>query len=126
MASLHLLVGPPASGKSTYASSFASVQWICADQIRADRFGGSHDVWGDERQFMAWRRWSFREAERRATDALQAGQDVLFDITACLVRERAHVLESLGSLSKRNIGHVFRTPLPVCAADPGTRPFIGS
>lgn len=115
-ASFHLFVGPPGSGKSTAAKDWRCVDVFSTDQIRADRFGGRHNVWGDERKFAAWRRWGFEEAIRRAQASLQAGTDVVLDITACLKQERENVLSLLGQFAEQKIAHVFRTPLAVCAA----------
>ncbi len=123
MATLHVLCGPPGSGKSTTAKDWRCVDTISPDQIRTDRFGGRHDVWGDERQFAAWRRGSFEEAIRRAAASLQAGIDVAFDITACLRRERENVLSLLGQFAERKIAHIFRTPLEVCLARNAARDF---
>lgn len=122
-ATLYVNAGPPGSGKSTAAKDWRSLEVVSTDQIRADRFGGRHDVWGDERKFAAWRRWGFEEALRRSASFLQAGTDVLLDITACLPRERETVLNSLGQYAERKIVHVFRTPFDVCLSRNAAREF---
>lgn len=113
MPNLHLLVGPPGAGKSTWTRNYVSTV-VSPDAIREDRFGAKNDVWGDPRQFAAWRRWSFEQAITQAVIALQANQDVIFDITACLRRERESVLSELGQYAKFRTACVFRTPLEIC------------
>lgn len=113
MATLHLLSGPPGAGKSTWGRACAA-QVASPDALREERFGGRHDVWGDPEQFVAWRRWSFEGSISQAKTALQAGQDVVFDITACLRQERESVLTLLSHLAEHKAAHVFRTPLEIC------------
>lgn len=122
MATLHLLVGPPASGKSTWARTLTA-RVVCPDALREQRFGGRHDVWQDHRQFAAWRRWSFEEGLSQAKAGLSLGRDVVFDITACLQRERESVLSELGQYAEYRKVHIFRTPLEVCLERNAARDF---
>jgi predicted kinase len=78
---LHLMVGIPGSGKSTYIKSkLADKILICPDDIREELTGDASD---QSQNALVW-----DTAYKRLHQALQNGKDVVFDATMVDKRSR--------------------------------------
>jgi len=108
----HLLIGPPASGKSTLAAVLAErtgATVLSADAIRAELYGDAA-VQGA---------WSEIEAvfHQRLKDAVAAGQPVILDGTHCQRPWRLAILQVLKLPAPVQwIGWWLTTPLEQCLA----------
>jgi predicted kinase len=108
----HLLVGPPASGKTTFSeylqAHFTDAVVISTDEIRAEQFGDA-EVQGN---------WATIEAVmvERIANALQAGQPVIYDATNVRRSWRLGFLEQLAATPTPSawIAWVLTTPLTTC------------
>lgn len=107
----HILIGPPASGKSTLAGRLAQLNpgsvIVSTDLIR-EKLYGVETVQGN---------WSVIETEviRQIQNALAAGRPVIYDATNAHRAWRLDLLQKLGTLADINwIGWHLATPLPQC------------
>lgn len=112
----HILIGVPASGKSTLAQSLAHYGYgrlVSTDRIR-------HQLYGDE-QIQG--NWSVIETEvfRRVINILEAGESVIYDATNAKRAWRLSFLQGLqGRLSQeqwqtlRRVAWYLQTPVTLC------------
>ncbi|MDX2273545.1 MAG: WYL domain-containing protein [Cyanobacteriota bacterium] len=104
----HLLIGPPASGKSTLAACLAEAltdyQIISTDAIRQDLYGDP-TIQGH---------WPDIEAQvlNQANQALQQGLSIIYDATNAHRSWRLDLLQKLPTLDW--IGWHLTTPIEVC------------
>jgi predicted kinase len=112
----HLLVGPPASGKTTFSkylqSQLTEAVVISTDQIRGEQSGDA-EIQGD---------WAAIEKVviERICNALQAGQPVIYDATNVRRSWRLGFLEQLATSPIQSqspcqwVAWVLTTPLATC------------
>lgn len=86
MATVYILVGAPASGKSTYAKEYLShTKIVSTDAIRKELYG-DESIQGNGNKVF-----SFAYARMRA--AAKSGIDVTFDATSMTVSARKRIME---------------------------------
>jgi predicted kinase len=107
----HVLIGCPASGKSTLAAhlhqAIPQSQIISTDQIREDLFGDAATQ-GD---------WALINSEisTQIAQAIAAGKQIIYDATNAEKAWRSELLDSLKKLDDlKIIGWYLQTPLEVC------------
>lgn len=102
-----MLVGLPASGKSTFAKKLASQEsalLLSSDDMREELF---HDVNHREDNGLL-----FNELYKRAREALKRGQSVIVDATNIASKKRIGALQQFGKYEKDC--YYFATPYEVC------------
>lgn len=86
-----LLVGPPASGKSSWAEQYVeehnNTVIVSSDAIR-------EELWGDASQQCAPSK-VFELAHKRIIEALETGADTIFDATNMLYKYRVNIMEKI-------------------------------
>lgn len=108
----HMLVGPPSSGKTTFARHFQELLpaaiIVSTDAIRAERFG-NEAIQGA---------WSEVEAVviQRIRAAVQAGQPVIYDATNVRRSWRMEFLQKLELPEVQWVAWVLKTPLAIALA----------
>ena len=115
MTKLYMMVGLPASGKSTYAKLLAEEVdglVVSSDGIRAEWYG-SEEIQGDASKI-------FREVELRCKNALGAGRSVIMDATNMNARKRANFLKRMPECHKVCV--VMAVPFDVCVKRDEERP----
>lgn len=104
---LTVLVGLPASGKSTWAKEFAGTAIIVStDDLRQKLTGDAAD---QSRNGDVW-----RQAYETAAYWLTVGKNVIFDATNCGKRDRRNIVRTLGRCAKQINAVYFNTPLEEC------------
>ena len=109
MTKFYMMVGLPASGKSTYAKLLAEEIdgiVVSSDGIRAEWYG-DEAIQGDAGKI-------FREVELRCKNALGAGRSVIMDATNMNAKKRANFLRQLPPCYKACV--VMAVPFDVCIA----------
>ena len=109
MTTLYMMVGLPASGKSTYAKLLAEEVdglVLSSDAVRAEWYG-SEEIQGDAGKI-------FREIEERCFNALKAGRNVIMDATNMNAKKRANFLKRMPACNK--ICVVMAVPFDECLA----------
>ena len=109
MMTLYMMVGLPASGKSTYAKILAEEVdgiVVSSDGIRAEWYG-DEAIQGDPSKI-------FREVELRCKNALGTGQSVIMDATNMNAKKRANFLRQMPACHKVCV--VMAVPFDVCIA----------
>ena len=109
MPKLYMMVGLPASGKSTYAKLLAEESngiVVSSDGIRAEWYG-DEAIQGDASKI-------FREVELRCKNALRASQSVIMDATNMSAKKRANFLRQMPACHK--ICVVMAVPFDECLA----------
>jgi predicted kinase len=115
MTKFYMMVGLPASGKSTYAKLLAEEVdgiVVSSDGIRAEWYG-DEAIQGDPSKI-------FREVELRCKNALGAGQSVVMDATNMNAKKRTNFLRQLPACYKACV--VMAVPFDVCIARDEVRP----
>lgn len=108
----HFLIGPPSSGKSTFASQFIelipTVRIVSSDAIRTLLFG-DESIQGD---------WSLIEEKilSQIQEALQAGQPVIYDATNAKPEWRKSLLNRVRDDHVQWMAWHLQTPLSLCKA----------
>jgi len=100
MPTLYLMVGIPASGKSTYAASL-NCQIVCPDAIR-------------ETYPPMPEREVFAKAKQKIQSALKAGKNVVLDATNVLRCWRADVIGAGRPYASKIVCIWMDTPLEIC------------
>lgn len=104
---LTVLVGLPASGKSTWAKeNGGKASIVSTDEIRAELTGDAGD---QSRNADVW-----EIAFSRAEALLRAGKNVIFDATNCGRANRRLLLKGLKSQARDVIAVYFNTSLDEC------------
>ena len=115
MTTLYMMVGLPASGKSTYAKLLAEEVngiIVSSDGIRAEWYG-SEEIQGDAGKI-------FREVELRCKNALGAGRSVVMDATNMNAKKRANFLRQMPECHKVCV--VMAVPFDECIKRDEERP----
>ena len=115
MTKFYMMVGLPASGKSTYAKLLAEEVdgvVVSSDGIRKEWYG-DENIQGDPSKI-------FREVELRCKNALGAGRSVIMDATNMNAKKRANFLRQLPSCYKACM--VMAVPFDVCIERDEQRP----
>jgi predicted kinase len=102
-----MMVGLPASGKSTYTKLLAEEidgVVVSSDGIRAEWYG-DEAILGDASKI-------FREVELRCKNALGAGRSVIMDATNMNAKKRANFLKQMPACNKVCV--VMAVPFDVC------------
>jgi len=108
-AELTVLMGIPASGKSTIVSDMllgVDYEVVSPDQIRQELTGNRGDQSRNDRVFQL--------AHGQVLNALGDGLDVLFDATNVTASARNALLEIAGRVSAKTTLIILRTPFEVC------------
>lgn len=107
--SLILLVGIPGSGKTTYAEKYLEVFnntiHLSSDKIRAELWG-SEATQGDNNEV-------FSLMQSRAIEALNNGQNVLYDATNVTRKDRAYIISLCPKFVKIEC-HIVWAPIETC------------
>ena len=109
MTKFYMMVGLPASGKSTYAKLLAEEIdgiVVSSDGIRAEWYG-DEAIQEDPSKI-------FREVEQRCKNALGAGQSVVMDATNMNAKKRTNFLRQMPACHKVCV--VMAVPFDVCIA----------
>ena len=115
MTKFYMMVGLPASGKSTYAKLLAEEIdgiVVSSDGIRAEWYG-DENVQGDPSKI-------FREIEQRCKNALGAGRSVIMDATNMNAKKRVNFLKRMPECKKVCV--VMAVPFDVCVRRDEMRP----
>ena len=108
----HVLIGPPGSGKSTFANLLTQLDptalIVSTDQIRRKLFG-DETLQGD---------WLLIEAKVLAQirEAIQSGHSVIYDATNAKKEWRLSLLKQIADENGQWIGWHLETPLELCKA----------
>ena len=109
MNTLTLLVGLPASGKSTYArEKMANDNTIIlsSDELRKELLGDENCQKNND--------LVFKTLYKRAKEFLQNGKNVVIDATNINLKARRSALSHFEKMSIRREAIVFATPFEVC------------
>lgn len=113
----HMLVGCPASGKSTWAEQFRDKYVIVSsDAIRAALYG-DESIQGNPVEV-------FELAKKNIIDALKQGKDVIFDATNMRYKNRMNIMREVNKFSSNyllKICEVFAEPIDVLLERNATR-----
>lgn len=106
---LIMLIGIPGSGKTTYAKKYIentpNTIHLSSDKIR-------EELWGDE-SIQGDNNKVFNLMQRRATDALKQGMDVVYDATNITRRDRQQMIRLCPSFAKIE-ARVVWAPINMC------------
>ena len=106
---LIILCGIPGSGKSTYAKDYITEQentiHLSSDRIRLE-------LWGDE-SIQGNPAEVFTLMQKRAVDALNNGQNVIYDATNITRKDRAGIIAVCPKFAKIEC-HIIWAPIETC------------
>lgn len=109
MATVHMMVGIPGSGKSTYSKNVLSKEIGCRI-VTSDGVRMEHPDWDET---LVW-----PEVYRRVAEELSAGRDVIYDATSPTPKVRARFFTRLNELIPDvsfEVGvYYFPTPAEIC------------
>ncbi|MEK5036202.1 AAA family ATPase [Paenibacillus sp. FSL R7-0302] len=101
MPQLHVLVGLPASGKSTFAKKLKATV-ISSDKLREELLGDVNDQNSNE--------LIFNTMYERAEKQLAIGLDVYLDATHISAKVRKRIIERFRKKADKLVAHYFNTP----------------
>ena len=108
MSKLIMLIGLPASGKSTWSSKYMecykNTELVSSDSIREEVFGDINDQAHNEEVFNI--------VHKRVVSAIKNGKDVILDATSLSRKRRIHFIKSIPECEVRAI--VFAIPFEEC------------
>lgn len=106
---LILLVGPPGSGKTTYAEKYLSEHsntvYLSSDKIRKE-------LWGDEGT-QGDNNEVFYRMQTRAINSLNFGSDVIYDATNITRKDRSYIISLCPKFVKIE-AHIIWAPIETC------------
>ena len=105
---LTLLVGAPGTGKTTYAQNYIKVFGgihLSSDTIRKELYG-DESIQGDPGEVFSF-------MQRRAVEALNNGQSVVYDSTAMTRKDRAGIIAVCPKFAKIEC-HIVWAPIETC------------
>lgn len=106
---LILLVGIPGSGKTTYAQKYIEnnpgTVYLSSDKIRKELWG-DESVQGDNNEV-------FYRMQTRAVNALNLGNDVIYDATNVTRKDRAGIIAACPKFAKIEC-HIIWSPIETC------------
>ena len=109
MVKFYMMIGLPASGKSTIAKEIAereSAVIVSTDDLRQELL---NDVNSQENNNLI-----FKEAERHLKTNIEAGRNVIFDATNINYKRRRDWLNRFNKYNVRKIGVLVATPYEEC------------
>ena len=110
MAVLHITIGMPASGKTTWAKNWVKNHpetiLVDSDAIRAELYGDEECQDNPAKVF--------RLMEKRAIEALLAGKDVVYCATNISYKNRKNILARVRAKGFETRAVVFATPIKEC------------
>jgi len=109
MSKLFMMIGLPASGKSTIAKEIAEsedAEIVSSDKIRKELFG-NEEVQLDNGQV-------FKIVHNRLIDGLKAGKNMIFDATNINYKKRRAFLQTLNKLDVIKVAILIATPYEEC------------
>lgn len=109
MVKFYMMIGLPASGKSTIAKEIAEREnavIISTDDLRQELL---NDVNSQENNNLI-----FKEAERRLKTNIEAGRNVIFDATNINYKKRRDWLNRFNKYAVKKIGILVATPYEEC------------
>lgn len=106
---LILLVGPPGSGKTTYAEKYlaehSNTVYLSSDKIRKE-------LWGDEGT-QGDNNEVFYRMQTRAINSLNFGSDVIYDATNITRKDRSYIISLCPKFVKIE-AHIIWAPIETC------------
>ena len=106
---LILLIGPPGSGKTTYAQKYISehenTTHLSSDRIREELWG-NEAIQGDNNEI-------FSLMQSRAIEALNNGQSVVYDSTDMTRKDRSYIISLCPKFAKIE-AHIIWAPIEIC------------
>lgn len=106
---LILLVGIPGSGKTTYAKNYITNDkntiHLSSDKIREELWG-NEAIQGDNNEV-------FSLMQSRAIEALNNGQDVIYDATNVTRKDRSYIIDRCPKFAKIE-AHIIWAPIETC------------
>ncbi len=113
---LILLVGIPGSGKTTYAKEYVEREsntiHLSSDGIRKELYG-DESIQGDPTEV-------FSLMQKRAVEALNNGNDVIYDATNITRKDRASIINICPKFAKIE-AHIIWAPIEECIKRDATR-----
>lgn len=109
MTKFYMMIGLPASGKSTIAKEISESEdavIVSSDEIRKELLGNEWDQSQNERVF--------KEAERRLKENIEKGKNVIFDATNINYKRRRDWLNRFNKYHVKKIGVLVATPYEEC------------
>ncbi len=109
MVTVHMMVGIPGSGKSTYSQNILAKELNCRI-VSSDAIRMEHPEWDET---LVW-----PEVYRRLAEDIMLGKDVIYDATSPTPKVRARFFEKIKELipdAKFCVGaYFFPTPASIC------------
>lgn len=113
---LILLVGPPGSGKTTYAEKYlaehSNTVYLSSDKIRKELWG-YEGTQGDNNEV-------FYRMQTRAINSLNLGSDVIYDATNITRKDRSYIISLCPKFVKIE-AHIIWAPIETCIERDATR-----
>lgn len=109
MNKLYMMVGLPASGKSTLAKQISQnedAEIVSSDEIRKELYG-DENIQGNSNKV-------FERLHRRIIEGLKAGKNMIYDSTNINYKRRMAFLQRLNKLDVKKIAVMVATPYEEC------------
>lgn len=110
MNKLYVLIGLPASGKSTWATNKIKedkdIILLSSDSLRKELLGDENDQSNNNKVF--------RELYKQLKDNLNDGKSVIFDATNISYKKRVNFLNEISGIKCKKVAVYFNTPLYMC------------